>query len=77
MSCMSTSGKHPAWKYEEVVELNFVEGKLATTHSHSEAMAKLRGKLAHRDKPRRGATEEEISKWIEETYSLRYPDFGD
>ncbi|PZR11053.1 MAG: hypothetical protein DI536_18100 [Archangium gephyra] len=70
-------GHHPAWKYEEVVELTFVDGRLATMQSRSEAMAKLRSELANRDKPARGATRDEVSEWIEGTFSLRYPGFGE
>jgi hypothetical protein len=70
-------GHHPAWKCKQVVELTFVDGRLESMQRRSEAMAELREQLKHGDSPRRGAEKEEVTAWIESTFSRRYPGFGE
>lgn len=66
-------GFHPAWKYREVHELLFEEGKLLHAQDRSSAMAALREKLSQGAlQPGHRASRDEIARWIEGTFSLDY-----
>lgn len=66
-------GFHPAWKYREVHELLFEDGRLLHAHDRSAAMAELRAKLT-RDPLQPGAksSRDDIARWVEGTFSLDY-----
>ncbi len=63
-------GFHPAWLYEEVHELTFAQGQLATSTDRSSTVAELRDTLdlqatfPHRDKA--------TSSWIDQTFSRAF-----
>jgi hypothetical protein len=62
-------GRHPAWKYAEVLELLFDEGQLSEVADRSELMAQRRaaqGTLSPTD-PR------DFDLWIETTFDRSYP----
>ena len=66
-------GFHPAWKYQEVHELTFEEGKLMSAKDKSSDMAKLRKSLVGKDSfPDMGAEHEKIMTWIERTFDRKY-----
>jgi hypothetical protein len=66
-------GFHPAWKYQEVHELIFESGRLVEERDCSEAMARVRERLAEQPlSPDASASKEEFSKWIEKTFRLDY-----
>lgn len=66
-------GFHPAWKYREVHELLFEDGRLLHAQDRSAAMAALREKLSREAKgPRGDAPREALQRWIESTFSLDY-----
>lgn len=69
-------GFHPAWKFETVVEAIFVEGRLESSRSRSEEMAVVRQRVQSLG-PGSRASKEDIAKWIEGTFSLRYPGFAE
>lgn len=65
-------GYHPAWKYQQVLELLFEEGVLRAEYDRSEAMADIRTALTPESlRPRRG-DRDELRAWIERCFSLRY-----
>jgi hypothetical protein len=66
-------GFHPAWKYADVVEVEFEVGRVTSTTDRSEAMAQLRSRLG----PLRngyGTTNSntEIAAWVERAFSRKY-----
>lgn len=64
-------GFHPAWKYKEVHELIFDEGKLKEKRNLSSKMAQIREELA--DTPLRPVLDEvKLSEWIDSTFRLDY-----
>jgi hypothetical protein len=66
-------GFHPAWKYREVHELLFEDGRLLHAYDRSAAMGELRAKLT-RDplQPGAKASRDDIARWVEDTFSLDY-----
>jgi len=66
-------GYHPAWKYREVHELLFEDGRLLHAHDRSSVIAELRARLAH-DPLQPGVTSsrDDIARWVESTFSLDY-----
>lgn len=61
-------GFHPAWKYRDVHELLFENGRLTAHHDRSDAMAAVRA-----DEPRlRPDREDELKSWIESTFDRSY-----
>jgi hypothetical protein len=66
-------GFHPGWKYREVHELVFEQGRLREAFDRSAAMEAIRGSLKPTDlRPARDASRAEVQAWIEQTFSLRY-----
>ncbi len=66
-------GYQPAWKYREVHELLFEDGRLLHAHDRSAAMAELRAKLAGAPRgPGAKACREAIARWVENAFSLDY-----
>ncbi len=66
-------GFHPAWKFTEVHELLFEEGRLAEARDCSEAMARVRERLTQQPlSPGSGASTAEIEQWIGKTFRLDY-----
>lgn len=66
-------GFHPGWKYREVHELLFEQGRLREAFDRSAAMEAIRGSLKPTDlKPARDASRAEVEAWIKQTFSLRY-----
>lgn len=64
-------GFHDPWKYEEVHELLFEEGKLIEKRDVSEKLAQIRDKLAK--KPLRPDFRQmELQDWIKSTFRLDY-----
>ena len=63
-------GFHPAWKYREVHELIFEDGKLKRAMDCSQAAAEFRKTISSEDlKP---ADLSRARQWVEQTFSLRY-----
>ena len=66
-------GFHPAYKYRVVHELIFERGRLASATDQSALMAKIRESLQGKPlQPGAGVSDEELEKWIEGTFSLKY-----
>lgn len=65
-------GFHPAWKYKEVHELTFEEGKLVKSQNFSKQMQKIRDQMKARKNEGKEPTQAEIEKWIESTFDQRY-----
>jgi hypothetical protein len=66
-------GFHPPYKYRVVHELIFDEGRLTSATDQSDVMEKVRESLRGRPlQPDHDASEDEIEKWIEGTFSLKY-----
>jgi hypothetical protein len=67
-------GFHPAWKFEKVIELIFVEGTLTAAHDRSTDMAEIRAAKAGSDgrTSTRFSSPEEIVGWIETCFDRRY-----
>ena len=66
-------GFHPAWKYREVHELIFEEGRLRSANDRSAEMAEIRKDLAERSlRPDMDAGWKEIFAWIERTFDQKY-----
>lgn len=66
-------GFHPAWKYLEVHELLFHEGRLVESFDCSEAMARVRERMSESPlKPGTSASQSEIEQWIEKSFRLDY-----
>lgn len=66
-------GFPPAWKFEEVHELIFEEGRLLKEVDCSAAMARVRELLARQPlRPGYSAPAEEVAGWIAKTFSLDY-----
>jgi hypothetical protein len=67
------TGFHPAWKFREVHELLFEEGRLVREIDCSQALAQVRELLSRQPLgPDASSTKEEISAWIAKTFSLDY-----
>jgi len=70
-------GFHPAYKFREVHELVFDDGRLIEEHDRSEQMAEFRAMLSPGSlEPEMGASREDIERWIERSFSQRYRGFG-
>ncbi|MBV9720541.1 MAG: hypothetical protein JO082_01300 [Mycobacterium sp.] len=54
-------GRHPAWKYTEILELSFDDGGLVAMFDRSEVVGR------RRDAPR------DCDRWIETAFDRRYP----
>jgi hypothetical protein len=54
-------GRHPAWKYAEVLELSFSDGRLGEVADHSELTAERR------------AAPRDLDIWIETAYHRSHP----
>lgn len=68
-------GFHPAWKYQQVVELVFKNGLLIKESDRSGQMAEIRERVLRAqddDAPRGNPTKEEIQKFIERAFDRRY-----
>jgi hypothetical protein len=66
-------GFHPAWKYRDVHELVFENGKLVRATDRSEEIAAFRREIAGRPlEPGLGARKEEIEKWVKKCFSQDY-----
>lgn len=66
-------GYHPAWKFKEVHELVFEEGRLVEAHDCSDAMARIRERLRKQPlAPGSTASKGEIEQWISKTFRLDY-----
>lgn len=66
-------GFHPAWKYAEVHELRFEDGRLTSSEDVSAKMRHVREEM--RDallEPGAGAPRAEVEAWIERCFSRRY-----
>lgn len=63
-------GFHPAWKFRQVHELLFEQGRLLEAFDRSEAAAEVRRGLTPDDL--RPGDPSKIAEWIERTFSLRY-----
>lgn len=66
-------GFHPAWKYRQVREVIFEQGRVTADVDRSEQMEELRARLAT-EPLRPGASEgrDRIQKWVEECFSREY-----
>jgi hypothetical protein len=66
-------GFHPAWKYETVFELVFLQGILLETKDVSRQMAELREKITRQPlQPGRDASGQELEDWIASTFKRSY-----
>ena len=66
-------GFRPAWKYETVMELRFVDGMLTEQRNVSHQIRELRQKMIkQRLEPDLKASKDELRTWIESTFSLDY-----
>lgn len=66
-------GFHPAWKYREVHELLFEDGRLQTSDDRSDAIAEIRDQqLAAAPLNPDARDSEKVATWIERTFSLSY-----
>jgi len=68
-------GFHPAWKYEQVVELVFDAGTLKQEFDRSAQMAEIRQRLAESragDDSEQTPTQEEIIRFIERAFNRSY-----
>jgi hypothetical protein len=68
-------GFHPAWKYEDVVELVFEGGFLTAESDRSEKMADIRRVILESrksGKPDRTPNEEEIRAFVEDAFDRTY-----
>jgi hypothetical protein len=65
-------GFHPAWKYRDVRELIFEQGRLLEDHDRTTAMAELREKLAAKPLRPDITREGDVMAWIEKCFSRDY-----
>jgi hypothetical protein len=66
-------GFHPAWKFREVHELIFERGRVVKAADRSAEMAEFRERLANRPlEPSDPENQEEIERWVERCFSLKY-----
>lgn len=66
-------GFHPAWKYEEVRELIFVDGVLTQIRDRSDEMKKMRELFVDADEEKMDRKSlEDIADWIERSFDRRY-----
>jgi hypothetical protein len=66
-------GFHPAWKYREVHELIFEQGKLESAADRSEQMAQLREGVKRESlELGRDAKRTDIEAWVDKSFSLKY-----
>ena len=66
-------GFHPAWKFREVHELLFEQGRVVKAADRSAEMAEFREMLAGRPmEPSDPRDQEEIVRWVEQCFSLKY-----
>lgn len=66
-------GFHPAWKFRDVHELIFENGKLTRETDRSQQIAEFRDELSNRAlRPDDETSQAEIEKWIERCFSREY-----
>ena len=66
-------GFHPAYKFKVVRELVFENGVLIKASDLSSTMEQFRAEIANCPlKPTDPDNAEEIRKWVEQTFSLKY-----
>ncbi|MBU2650134.1 MAG: hypothetical protein KKA81_04295 [Bacteroidetes bacterium] len=68
-------GYHPAWKYEEVYELLFDNGRLSTENNVSEKMKEFRLRMkdaADTQNPGDHDFENTVYEWVKKCFSLDY-----
>ena len=67
-------GFHPAWKYENVVELVFENGMRAGEFNRSDRMAEIREMVVNSDNESSGSTptEDEIRQFVERAFDRTY-----
>lgn len=67
-------GFHPAWKYEEVVELIFDEGILTQAFDRSEQMTEIRARLSDSSNERASnpSSHDDIITFIDRAFDRRY-----
>jgi len=66
-------GFHPAWKFENVVELIFDGGARSETRVVSEEIRQIRERIVQGPiGPPEGLTEDELKEWVESTFDLEY-----
>lgn len=73
-------GFHPAWKYKEVFELTFENGRLTRELDRSAWAAQERQDFlesSHKDEPDRMPTKKEISDFVERTFDRSYKKRGE
>lgn len=63
-------GFHPAWKYRNVREVLFEQGRLTEDFDRSDAMEGVRAQLS--EKPLEPTAVGEIEKWVEKCFSRDY-----
>jgi hypothetical protein len=69
-------GFHPAWKFRQVHELIFEQGRLNASHDRSQAMQEFRERMKKRPSRSGSPDEGELMAWIRQCFSLDYEWFG-
>jgi hypothetical protein len=64
-------GFHPAWKFRQVLELLFKEGRLTRAQDHSERIARIRDDIASGKRPDPDGSED-LPAWVSRTFELDY-----
>jgi hypothetical protein len=68
-------GFHPAWKYKNVIELIFEDGRLVNEYDRSEKMAQLRHTIeedSNKKEQSKRPTDEEIEEFVERAFDRTY-----
>lgn len=65
-------GFAPAWKFEEVHEVLFEDGRLVKAADRSEQMTAIRARAAGETPPGRGTSRADVMSWVEGTFDQRY-----
>ena len=66
-------GFQPAWKYEEVHELQFETGRLVATNDVSEKMREFREEMRGSVlRPDKGVPMKDLAEWIDQCFSRKY-----
>jgi hypothetical protein len=65
-------GFHPAWKYEEVLELIFADGRLEKVTDHSAKMAEIRSEIVSGARKDPDGSPEDLIGWIDNAFQLNY-----
>ena len=65
-------GFHPAWKYEEVHELVFESGRLASEEDLSARIAELRGRITSGAVSSSKPSRNEVEAWVAESFRRDY-----